>query len=38
MAVIKSLAKTYMVKSVDIPEYYLGGNMELLGQHGRIRD
>jgi hypothetical protein len=24
MAVIKSLEKTYMLKSVGIPEYYLG--------------
>jgi hypothetical protein len=32
MAVIKSLAKTYMLKSVDIPEYYLGGNVEFLGK------
>jgi hypothetical protein len=28
MAVIKSLEKTYMLKSVGIPEYYLGGNVE----------
>jgi hypothetical protein len=32
MAVIKSLEKTYMSKSVGIPEYYLGGNVELLGE------
>jgi hypothetical protein len=32
MAVIKSLEKTYMLKSVDIPEYYLGGNVEFLGE------
>jgi hypothetical protein len=31
MAVKKSLEKTYMLKSVDIPEYYLGGNVEYLG-------
>jgi hypothetical protein len=30
MAVIKSLEKTCMLKSVGIPEYYLGGNVELL--------
>jgi hypothetical protein len=30
MAVIKALEKTYMLKSVGIPEYYLGGNVELL--------
>jgi hypothetical protein len=30
MAVIKSLEKTYMLKSVGIPEYYLGGNVEFL--------
>jgi hypothetical protein len=32
MAVIKALEKTYMLKSVGIPEYYLGGNVELLGE------
>jgi hypothetical protein len=32
MAVIKALEKTYMLKSVDIPEYYLGGNVEFLGE------
>jgi hypothetical protein len=32
MALIKSLEKTYMLKSVGIPEYYLGGNVEF---HGR---
>jgi hypothetical protein len=32
MAVIKSLEKTYMLKSVCIPEYYLGGNVEFLGE------
>jgi hypothetical protein len=31
MAVIKSLEKTYMFKSAGIPEYYLGGNVEFLG-------
>jgi hypothetical protein len=30
MLVIKSLEKTYMLKSVGIPEYYLGGNVEFL--------
>jgi hypothetical protein len=30
MAVIKALEKTYMQKSVSIPEYYLGGNVEFL--------
>jgi hypothetical protein len=30
MAVRKSLEKTYMLKSVGIPEYYSGGNVELL--------
>jgi hypothetical protein len=29
---IKSLEKTYMLKSVGIPEYYLGGNVEFLGE------
>jgi hypothetical protein len=32
MAVIKSLEKTYMLKIVDIPEYYLSGNVEFLGE------
>jgi hypothetical protein len=32
MAVIMSLEKTYMLKSVGIPEYYLGGNVEFLGE------
>jgi hypothetical protein len=30
MAVIKALEKTYMLKSVGIPQYYLGKNLELL--------
>jgi hypothetical protein len=32
MEVIKSSEKAYMLKSVDIPEYYLGGNVEFLGE------
>jgi hypothetical protein len=28
----KSLKKTYMSKSVGIPEYYLGGDVEILGE------
>jgi hypothetical protein len=32
VAVIKSLEKTYMLKSVGIPEYYLGRNVEFLGE------
>jgi hypothetical protein len=32
MAVIKALEKTYMLKSVGIPEYYLGVNIEFLGE------
>jgi hypothetical protein len=32
MVFIKSLEKTYMLKSVGIPEYYLGGNVEFLGE------
>jgi hypothetical protein len=32
MAVIKSSENTYMLKSVGIPEYYLGGNVEFLGE------
>jgi hypothetical protein len=31
MGKIKSLKKTYMLKSVGIPEFYSGGNVELLG-------
>jgi hypothetical protein len=32
MEVIKALEKTYMLKIVGIPEYYLGGNVEFLGE------
>jgi hypothetical protein len=32
MAVIKSLERVYILKSVDVPEYYLGGNVEFLGE------
>jgi hypothetical protein len=32
MAAIESLEKTYTLKSVGIPEYYLVGNMEFLGE------
>jgi hypothetical protein len=32
MEVIKELEKTYMLKSVGIPEYYLDGNVEFLGK------
>jgi hypothetical protein len=32
MVVIKALEKAYMLKSVGIPEYYLGGNMGFLGE------
>jgi hypothetical protein len=32
MAVIKSLENTYMLKNVGIPEYYLGRNVEFLGE------
>ena len=31
MAVIKSLEKTYLLKNVGIPEDFLGGNVEFLG-------
>jgi hypothetical protein len=34
MGVIKSLEKIYLLKSVGIPAYYLGGNAEML----RCRD
>jgi hypothetical protein len=30
MGIIKSLEKMYVLKSVGIPEYYLGGNIEVL--------
>jgi hypothetical protein len=30
MAFINSLEKTYIYKSLGIPEYYLGGNVEFL--------
>jgi hypothetical protein len=32
MAVIKALENTYMLKSVGIPVYYLGENVEFLGE------
>ena len=32
MAVIKSLEKIYLLQNVGIPEYYLGGNVEFLGE------
>jgi hypothetical protein len=32
VAVIKALENTYMLKNVGIPEYYLGGNVEFLGE------
>jgi hypothetical protein len=32
MAVIKSLEKIYVLKGVGIPEYYLGCNVEFLGE------
>jgi hypothetical protein len=32
MGVIKSLEKTYMLNNVGIPEYYLGENVEFLGE------
>ena len=32
MAVIKSLEKIYLLKNLGIPEYYLGGNVEFLGE------
>jgi hypothetical protein len=32
MSVIKSLEKTYMLKSVGIPQYCLGRNVEFLGE------
>jgi hypothetical protein len=37
MAVIKSLEKIYLLKNVGIPEYFLGGNVEFLGENGRIK-
>jgi hypothetical protein len=32
MAVIRSFEKTYTLKSLGIPDYYLGGNVEFLGE------
>jgi hypothetical protein len=32
MVIIKSMEKTYMLKSVGVPEYYLGENEEFLGE------
>jgi hypothetical protein len=32
MAVIKSLENTYMLKSLGTTEYYLGGNVEFIGE------
>jgi hypothetical protein len=32
IAVKKSLEKNYMLKSLGIPDYYLGGNVEFLGE------
>jgi hypothetical protein len=32
MVVINALEKTYVLKTVGIPEYYLGGNVEFLGE------
>jgi hypothetical protein len=32
IAVVKSMEKTYITKSVGTPEYYLGGNVEFLGE------
>ena len=32
MAVVKSLDKIYLLKNTAIPEFYLGGNEEFLGE------
>jgi hypothetical protein len=32
MAVIKSIEKIYVLKGVGIPQYYLGGNVEFIGE------
>jgi hypothetical protein len=32
VAVVTSSEKTYMIMSKGIPEYYLGGNVEFLGE------
>jgi hypothetical protein len=32
MVVIKAMEKKYLLKSVDVPEYYLGVNVEFLGE------
>ena len=33
MSIIEDLKKTYILKGVGIPEYYLGGDVEILDQH-----
>ena len=32
MTVIKSLEKIYLLKNVGIPDYYLGGSIEFIGE------
>ena len=38
MTVIKSLENIYSLKNVGIPEYYLGGNVEFLGDSWKNQD
>ena len=33
MAIMTELKKVYVLKGVGIPEYYLGGNVEILDEH-----
>ena len=33
MAIMRELKKVYVLKGVGIPEYYLGGNVEILDEH-----
>jgi hypothetical protein len=37
MTVIKALEKRYMLKIVGIPEYYLGGTIEFLGEEWKYQ-
>jgi hypothetical protein len=41
MGVIKTLEKVYLLKYVGIPEHYIGGNVETLGdawKHERVKE
>ena len=38
MAVMENLKKVYTMKGVEIPEYYLGGDVEQLDEHWNKED